>query len=97
MKPILLEKTIPKASKIIVAGDEYETLDNDKIKIKFHEANELAYINFVLSIETSTSAKCVAFNIGKRSKSSDYPDGIAQVTWQGLQRKFAPTTAPTVT
>jgi hypothetical protein len=96
IKPVLLgQQDIPKASDVLKEATITERNDQDKIDIR--EANEIAYSDLVLSIETSTSAGRVAFNIVKRSKTSDYPDGNAAIAWQGLKRKYAPTTAPTLT
>jgi hypothetical protein len=88
------EKTIPTASQVLTPGDDTDPKDNELIKTK--ELNESAYCDLVLSIDTSTSYGRVAFNIVKRSKTSEFPDGNAAVAWQGLKKKFSPTTAPTL-
>jgi hypothetical protein len=58
--------------------------------------NELACSKLILSMDTRESAGKVAFNIVKRSKSTDYQDGNAEVTWKGLKWKYSPTTAPSL-
>jgi hypothetical protein len=72
------------------------TVDTDKIKIETREMNELAYSELILSMDTRESAGKIAFNIVKRSKSTDYADGNALVAWKGLKRKYSPTTAPSL-
>jgi hypothetical protein len=39
-------------------------------------------------MDTDKSGGKVAFNIVKRSKTREYPDGNAAVAWQGLKRKY---------
>jgi hypothetical protein len=60
------------------------------------ELNELAYSDLILSMDTDKSGGKVAFNIVKRSKTREYPDGNAAVAWQGLKRNYAPNTAPSL-
>ena len=83
--------TIPVDSDVLDSDD-----DEDKEKIEIQEKNELAYGELILSMDTRESAGKVAFNIVRRSKSKDYPDGNAEVAWKGLKRKYAPTTAPSL-
>ncbi len=72
------------------------TKDADKIKIDIKEKNEIAYGELILMMDTEKSAGRVAFNIVKRSKTTDYPDGNADVAWKGLKRKYKPTSAPSL-
>jgi hypothetical protein len=56
--------------------------DANKGKIKIWEMNELAYSKLILlMMDTRESAGKVAFNIVKRSKSTDYQDGMTR--WHG--------------
>jgi hypothetical protein len=82
---------IPQDSKILDP-----TVDADKIKIEIREKNELAYSELILSMDTRESAGKIAFNILKRSKSTDYGDGNALVAWNALKRKYFRTTVPSL-
>ena len=72
------------------------TVDEDKAALKIVEANELAYSDLVLAVDTSRSQGRVVMNLIRNSKTKDYPDGNALVAWKSLRRKFTSTTAPSI-
>jgi hypothetical protein len=78
-------KEIPKAS---------EEVDAEGAKIR--DLNELGYSDLTLSMDTDSPAGNVAFGIVRSSKSTEYPDGNIAVAWERLRRKYAPTTAATL-
>jgi hypothetical protein len=67
-----------------------------EVKMNIRELNEFAYSDLILSMDTEKSWGKVAFNIVKPSKTREYPDGNVAVAWQGLKRKYAPNTAPSL-
>jgi hypothetical protein len=67
-----------------------------EVKMNIRELNELAYSDLILSMDTDKSGGKLAFNIVMRSKTREYPDGNAAIAWQGLKRKYAPNTAPSL-
>jgi hypothetical protein len=75
---------------------EGDTEEEKEEKLKIRELNEFAYSDLILSMDTDKAGGKVAFNIVKRSKSKDYPDGNASTAWEGLKRKYAPKTAPSL-
>jgi hypothetical protein len=91
---LLGQDTIAAADKVLggVMGPQYN------VKIDIREAcKQMTYSDLMLSIKTSTRHRRIVLNIVKHSKTSQYPDGNTVVAWQGLQKKFAPTTALTLT
>jgi hypothetical protein len=92
-KEVLLG-TVPIADHFDLMADD----DNaaKEVKMNIRELNEFAYSDLILSMDTDKSGGKVAFNIVKRSKTREYPDGNAAVAWQGLKRKYAPNTAPSL-
>ena len=69
----------------------------DDEKIKMRELNELAYGDLIMSMNTKTPGGMVAFSLVKSSKSKDYPDGNATISFKKLKDKYAPETGPTLT
>ena len=59
-------------------------------QVKAREHNEAAYADLILSIDTTKSTGCIAFNLVKGSKSDDFPDGNASVSWSSLVKEFNP-------
>jgi hypothetical protein len=59
--------------------------------------NELAYSELIQSMDTTTSGGKVAFNIIRRSKTDEFPDGNSALAWHGLKRKYMPNSAPSLT
>ena len=91
-KDVLLGKVeIPKST------DDLTTSNTEnKKKLKVRELNELAYQDLILSIDGTTKAGRVAFQIVKMSKVKDYEDGNAALAWERLKKKYAPTRAPSL-
>jgi hypothetical protein len=52
-----------------------------------------AFMDLLLSIDTSGPLGRVAFDIIMGMKSPEYPNGNARLAWQRLKQKYAPTTA----
>ena len=89
----LLEGTekIPKDADAPVATAS----DEDKQKYKdLRDANELAYEDLILCIDSTTSAGRVAFSCVKGSKTAEIKGGDCAVAWKRLHNKFEPKTAP---
>ena len=101
-----LAKAKRKGYKEVVLGtvpiaDHFDLMADDddaakEVKMNIRELNEFAYSDLILSMDTDKSGGKVAFNIVKRSKTREYPDGNVAVAWQGLKRKYAPNTAPSL-
>lgn len=49
--------------------------EEDKTKIRLRQLNELAFDDIILSMEPSTAAGKVAFNIVWSAKTTEHPDG----------------------
>ena len=89
-KDVLIGKTAVVKDTIVIADADV----NKAEKLKARELNEQAYADLILSIDAEKAAGKVVFNIVKGTKSEDYPDGHANMAWERLKKKFAPTTAP---
>jgi hypothetical protein len=61
--------------------------------IKF---NEIAYIDFILSIDVKASYGKIAFKIVKGCKRKDYIDGNAVKSWKKLKNKYEPVFASSI-
>jgi hypothetical protein len=86
--------TVPIAGHFDLMADDDDAAK--EVKMNIRELNEFAYSDLILSMDTDKSGGKVAFNIVKRSKTREYPDGNAAIAWQGLKRKYAPNTAPSL-
>jgi gag-polypeptide of LTR copia-type len=65
-------------------------------KSRIIKMNEIAYTELILSIDVKTSSGRTAFNIVKRCKTKDHPDGNAATAWEKLKNKYEPVSAPTL-
>jgi hypothetical protein len=65
-------------------------------QMKLQELNLKAYTALALSMDMSTIAGKVAFNLVRLTKTSDYSYGNAAHAWSKLKRKYAPEMAPTL-
>ena len=63
-------------------------------ELKVREENELAYEDLILSIDSTTPAGRVAFNLVKGAKTNDISDGDATLAWTRLNAKYEPKAAP---
>jgi hypothetical protein len=89
---------LPEGVAIPKASDELDPEDPDEAKwIELREKNKKAYSNLVCSMDTSTPAGNVAFQLVWSSKSVDYPDGHTPTSCDKLMGKYRPKTAPTLT
>jgi len=86
---LLGNKTIPKDS---VKLDP--SVPAEKIQIEICEANELAFEELVLSIDTSQPEGRVAFQTICSCMTTDYKNGNAADAWKSLTAKYAPKIAP---
>jgi hypothetical protein len=80
---ILGREKIPKDGVVLSSAKE-----EDKEDIRITEKNEFAYSDLILSIDTTTSAGKVAFNLVRNSKSDDYPDGNSAAAFKNLRNKY---------
>jgi len=71
-----------------------DTVPAEKIKIDIRDANELAFEELVLSIDTSQPEGRVAFQSICSCRTTDYKNGNAAVAWKSLSDKYAPKIAP---
>ena len=86
-KDLLLGKlSIPKVDDVF---DEIS--EEGKKMTKVIELNEIAYTELILSIYVK-----IAFDIVKRCKTKDYPDGNAASAWEKLKNKYEPVSAPSM-
>ena len=58
--------------------------------VKLGDLNELAYEDLIVSINTSSSIKKVAFGLVKNGKSAYFPKGSCKIEWDRLVSKYAP-------
>ena len=77
---------------------EYENalecdIDIDKKFIKLVGLNELAYDDIILSINTYSSVRKVAFGIVRNVKSVEFPKGNCKIAWDRVINKYVPHTA----
>ena len=79
--------------------EDYEEMTEEEIKEykKMCELNELAYSDLIMSMDTSTTAGKVAYDLVKSSKSKDFPDGNAAISWKRLKHKYLPETSMSLT
>jgi gag-polypeptide of LTR copia-type len=88
-------------TKKIPTATELEALDPtkaaEKIKIDLGKSNEDAYVELIMSIDTTTTAGMVAFRIVASTKKTDYPDGNAPIAWARLKAKYQPGTGAELT
>jgi uncharacterized membrane protein YgcG len=79
-------------TKIIPMATELEALDAtkaaDMILIHLEKSNEDAYAEWIMSIDTTTTAVMVAFHIVASTKMTDYLDGNAPIAWTWLKTKY---------
>jgi hypothetical protein len=61
--------------------------------IAFTKENIAAFMELLLSIDTSTPSGCVAFDIVMGTKCLEFPNGNARIAMKRLRQKYAPTTA----
>jgi hypothetical protein len=79
------------------ADDKFDEFsDVAKKTARTIELNEIAYIEYILSIDVKVSYGKIAFNIVKGCKSKDYPDGNALTSWEKLKNKYEPVSAPSI-
>jgi len=89
-RELLLGKlTIPKDSDVLDA-----TVPAEKKQIEIREANELAFEELVLSIDTSQPEDRVAFQSICSCRPTDYKNGNAADAWKRLSEKYTPSMAP---
>ena len=61
--------------------------------VKLGELNELAYEDLILSINTISSVRKIAFHLVRNAKSLEFPKGNSKVAWDRLVSKYALYTA----
>jgi gag-polypeptide of LTR copia-type len=71
-----------------------EILEEGKKMMKVIELNEIAYTELILSLDVKASNGKIAFNIVKRCKTKDYPDGNSASAWEKLKNKYEPFSVP---
>jgi hypothetical protein len=80
---------------ILKAYKEFnEVSDTRKKMARTIKLNEIAYTEHILSIDVKASYGKIVFNIVKRCKIKDYPDGNAVTAWEKLKNKCEPISAP---
>ena len=82
----------------IPTQDEYENslesdMDLNKKMVKLGELNELAYEDLISLINTSSSAKKVAFGLVRNVKNAYFPKGNCKIAWDTLVSKYFSHTA----
>jgi hypothetical protein len=73
-----------------------ETSDIGKKKSIIIELNDIAYNQLILLIDVKATSGKVAFNIIRRCKTKDYPDGNGAIAWERLKNKYEPVSAPSM-
>jgi gag-polypeptide of LTR copia-type len=71
---------------------QFENLDptkpNDKFLIYLAKAKEDAYSELIMAIDMNTMAGMIAFRIIMSTKTMEYPDGNAPISWKRLKMKY---------
>jgi gag-polypeptide of LTR copia-type len=76
---------VPKTADSLTVGK-----DDDKIKVR--DMNEMAYSDLIMAMDTSTKQGMVAFNLVMSSKTTEFRDGHAGISWKRLLLKYQPDT-----
>jgi hypothetical protein len=76
---------VPKSADSFTVGK-----DDDKIKVR--DMNEMAYSDLIMAMDTSTNQGMVAFNLVMSSKTTEFCDGHAGISWKRLLLKYQPDT-----
>jgi hypothetical protein len=84
---------VPRVSDVIPTN---ETNEAKEAREKIIDLNDQGYSDLITMIDTTKSGGKVAFSIVKCSKTNEYPNGNIGVTMDGLKRKYAPKTAPSL-
>jgi hypothetical protein len=80
---LLGKVNIPKSDEEINRKSE-----EGKVLMMNADLNEMAYTEFILSIDLRMSSGKVVFSIIKGNKSRDYTDGNSELAWENLKKKF---------
>ena len=64
---------------------------------RIQELNEVGYGDLILAMGMDKAGGKVAFNLVKKTKTTDYKDGNINVAWKNLTNKYCPTSAPSLT
>ena len=91
-KLLLGKAKVPTLSEYSLA--ELGDSDADKETVKLGDSNALGYEDLILSINGSTKAGKVAFNLVKNCKTDEFPEGNYKLAWDRLVNKYSPKTAP---
>jgi hypothetical protein len=73
-----------------------EISEEVKKMMKVIELNEIAYTEFIFSIDVKASNGNIAFNIVKGCKTKDYPDGNAASAWEKIKNKDESVSEPSM-
>ena len=84
---------IPSESQYQSAVLVSEPSTTEKKRVELYEASIEAFEDLILSINGSTSAGRVAFELVHGSRTQDNPDGDVKLAWKRLVSKFEPKTA----
>jgi hypothetical protein len=69
----------------------------NKEEKRIHDLNDVGYGDLITAMEANKPAGKVAFNMVKKTKTVEYPDGNIQVAWKLLKDKYQSKFAPTLT
>ena len=82
-----IEINLDNVGAIYLAKNASTTTRTEHIDIRYH---------FIREHADRTSSSKTAFNISKGCKTKDHPDGNAASTWERLNNKYEPVSAPTL-
>ena len=76
---------MPTGTEVAAAEAEVSKTETDQDILKLDKLNKQAYIELILSIDTTTTGGCTAFWVVKNCKSKEYPDGNSSMAWEQLK------------
>jgi hypothetical protein len=79
------------------ADEEFdEVSDLGKRISRSIKLNEIAYTEFILSIDVKSNNCKIVFNFVKGCKNKDYPDSNAASAWEKHKNKYEPVSGPSM-
>ena len=84
---------VPTEDEVISAEVEVSKTAMGKNILKLDKLNKQAYMELLLSIDTTTSRGWTAFQSVKKFRISEYPDRNSFMVWERLRKKYAPVTS----
>jgi hypothetical protein len=84
---------VPTEDEVAAAEAEVSKTETDQNILKLDKLNKQAYMELILSIDTTTTRGSTAFRLVKNCRTKEYPDGNSFMAWERLKSKYAPRTS----